>query len=1175
MTRALSTTFLFFLLGAAGVLAQGVRGGGSFPVTGADTVLLLPHEFIIPESFRLVLDGADTLFEPVDYTFDPRFGLVRLSPTLRRRLDDTSGPHRLDAAYSYRPIRLPREYYRRRLVTVVDSTGEGREVAEERTELTSTSIFGRNFQRSGSIVRGLTVGSNRDLTVQSGLRLQFSGKITDDVEVLGALTDEQTPIQPEGNTQTLREVDNIFMEIRSPIGTATLGKFVASSAGSEYLGFSRKLQGVRAVAFYNGFGTSELTAAVSPGRFRTQQFQGRERDQGPYRLAGTNNERNIVVIAGTERVFVDGVEMTRGESNDYVIDYSTAEIFFQTRRPITGINRITVDFEYADRQYSRSFISFLNTGHLFDSALSITAGFIREADNPDATIDIALTDADRSLLAAAGGNRMRAVRSGAYLVGRTDSTVGTYLRVDTTVAGLPDSVFRYAPDDPSAVYSVFFSVPPDGRGDYRYVAFGQYEYVGKGLGNYLPIIYLPMPELRQIGSVALRTRQFGGISFNGELAFSSTSLNRFSNDPLANLNGLAFTAAADARPDSIRIGGADLGLARVSVRAQYVGANFQTVERLGEVEFSSRWNVASRPGEGRNDFFILIDTVVYAPVRRLELLASNGYLSQGSAFSSLRQEYTGRFFGDTSLPSADYTFELITTDTLRRTRTSNWMKQRGGISYNLGIMTPGVRFEYEHREDRAGSSLLDTLFPGSFSFFEAGPELRVDLPFMTTTAIARYRIDDSVRFDTAGGGGGFFNDGRSLTYTLRGELRGVRDLSSTIDFTYRIKQYDSVPFTDQARRLDNSTVLARSQTRWSGLDRGLDLDALYEVQTEQAARLQRLFVRVPFGQGEYTWIDIDSNGRQTEEEFRLALPGEGEYVRIDIPTEQLFPVVDLRASARFRLQPRRFLAAGTALGDLLEPVTAETYLRLEEKSQSPDEADIYFLRLGKFQNDSTTLVGNSTVQQDINLFESNPEYSFRLRYLGRQGLARLVSTVERTEDVERSLRVRWQPTADIGLQLDLASENGLLRSSDSLSNRTFDLSSLSATNDFSYRPERSLELGWMLKLASTEDVLPITPRTTMLNTNAIRAVYAIETRGRLRAEVERTNVSGRNLGGDSFSIPYQLTDGYAIGTTWIGRLSLEYRFGGNIQASVSYTGRAQPPSNRVIHIGQAEVRAFF
>lgn len=1173
--RAPATTFLLLLLCALAASAQGVRSVETAVPAPTDSVVMLGHEFVVPGSLRVSLDSAAILSGPEGYTLDARAGLLRLGPGVRAMLADTSRPHRILLEYSYRPLLFDRDYARRRLVTVTDSGGTTRTVAQRSSELTAADIFGKNFQRSGSIVRGFTVGSNRDLTLQSGLRLQFSGNVTDDVEVLGALTDEQTPIQPEGNTQTLREVDNIFVEIRSPYAGATLGKFVAANP-TGYAAYSRKLQGVKAIARYGGFGSTEVVAAVAPGRFRTQVVGGRERDQGPYRLTGQNGERNIVVVAGTERVFIDGVVMVRGESNDYVIDYSTAEVFFQTRRPITSESRITVEFEYADRRYSRSFVAVNNTGRFADSAVTIGIGYVREADNPDATIDITLSDADRRLLAAAGADGTRAVRSGAYEVGRTDSTVGSYVRIDTTINGLPDSVFRYDPANPAAVYNVIFSVPPDGRGDYRYVAFGEYEFAGKGAGSYMPVIYLPLPELRQVVSFNVRAAPTSWAALDAEAAYSDVLLNRFSADPAARRQGTALSLALSARRDTLRLPGLDVARLRVGARVQYVAAGFQSVERIGDVEFGNRWNASARPGESVGENLIVEDTVIFAPWRRLELSAMNGYLRQGRDFSSLRGEYTARFLGDTLLPSADYTYELIGTDTLDGVgaggRTGSWLRQRGGVSYPFGPLVPAVRFETERREDRAGA---DTLAPTSYRFVEAGPEATLTLPFMSATARARFRMEDSARFVPGESIERFVPDGRAQTYALRGELRGVRDLTSTIDITYRRRTYDSVPGADPTRRLNNVTLLARSQTRYSAFDRGLDLDALYEVQTEQAARLQRLFVRVPYGRGDYSWADLNADGVQTEDEFRIAIAGEGEYVRVDLPTEQLYPVIDLRTSVRLRLQPRRFLNAATTLGRLLGPVTTETTLRLEEKSQDERESDIYLLRFSAFQNDSTTIVGNATVGQDVNLFETNPEYSFRLRYLGRYGLVRLVTTVERSENVERSLRIRWQPTYELGLQLDLAANRGLLRSSDSGSSRPFDLTSMNAANDFSYRPEQSLELGWMLRLVSTRDVLPIVPRTTSLNTNALRAVYSIETRGRLRIEVERTNVSGRNIGGDALSLPYQLTDGYEIGTTWIGRATFEYRFGANIQASITYTGRAQPPSMRVVHVGQAEVRAFF
>ena len=111
-------------------------------------------------------------------------------------------------------------------------------------------VFGSGLQKSGSIVRGFTVGSNRDLSLNSGLRLQLSGKILSDVEITAALTDENTPIQPEGTTQTLQEFDKVFVEINAKRLSATLGDFVLDLSGTEFARLSRKLQGAKGTAQY-------------------------------------------------------------------------------------------------------------------------------------------------------------------------------------------------------------------------------------------------------------------------------------------------------------------------------------------------------------------------------------------------------------------------------------------------------------------------------------------------------------------------------------------------------------------------------------------------------------------------------------------------------------------------------------------------------------------------------------------------------------------------------------------------------------------------------------------------------------------------------------------------------------------------------------------------------------
>ncbi len=1176
MIRAALLVIALLVFAASSAHAQGVAVADTVQLASDDSVVFLGHDFLVEGSLEMTLDRVYRLQTPLDYIADTRYGIVRLTPFFRRLLSDSTGVHTLALTYRYRPFDIPESYASRRLVERSDTTDTTRRAVAQRSEpLTAANIFGREFHRSGYVGRGFTVGSNRDLTLQSGLRLQFSGKITDNVEVLGAVTDEQTPIQPEGNTQTLREVDNIFIEFRSPYVGGTIGKFTVTNRRSEYTGFSRKLQGVTATGRFGPYGSAGVVIAVSPGKFRTQQIAGRERDQGPYRLTGPDGERTIIVLAGTEHVYVDGVAMVRGENNDYVIDYSTAEIVFQTRRPITSASRIVVDFQYTDQQYSRSFIASYGTGYALDSVLSIGYGYVREADDPSAPIDLTLDDHDRALLTAAGADRLRAVRSGATLVGR-DSIVGTYIAVDTVIDGARDTIYRYAPDSPQAVYNVVFSLAPDEVGDYENVAFGQYQFVGHGRGRYLPVIFLPFPQLRQIGSITIGAHPGAGVGFDGEVAFSDASLNRFSNAPGVRPGGLAFRLTGAAGVKQLRVGAINFGAVNLTASARYLDADFRTIDRISDVEFDRQWNTTAPLGESGTNDFIAEGTLSWRPVDRLDVAVSGGTLLRGDLFGSTRATASTRFTGDSVLPSIDYAAEMTATrDSLIDRVTGTWFKQRGGISKRLGPFTPGLRFEYENRADRPSAILTDTLMPDSFRYLEAGPDLAIELPYMTATARVRFRLDDSARYDPAQGRSRLLRDGSSQTWTLSGALRGVSNLTSTLDFTYRTHSYDSVPLIDPAERLDASTILARSQTRWTAFDRGLDLDALYEVQTEEAARLQRVFVRVPYGQGQYVWVDLDSNGIQTEDEFRLTNAGDGEYQRFDVPTEQLYPVIDLRSQLRLRAEPANVVGTTGALHTILAPITSETFLRVEEKSRTERESEIYLLNLGAFQNDSTTLAGSSTVQEDLYLFERNPEYSFRLRYLDSRALTRLYNAVEHNSRIERSLRVRWQPTWDVGLELNLGSSSGALRSTDTLSTRTFDLSSLKASSDFSYHPEQALELGWIFKVNSSEDVLPTQPRTTFLSSNEVRAIYSIETHGQLEARLERTVVTGTHLGDDPLAIPYELTDGYAVGTTWIGTIRFRYRFGGAIEASLLYTGRAQPPTNRVIHTGTAELRAFF
>lgn len=300
------------------------------------------------------------------------------------------------------------------------SSGKVVQTSKPLTSFAVDNVFSDNLQKSGSLVRGFTFGSNRDLSLSSGFRMQMSGKLSQDIDIAAALTDENSPIQPEGNTQTLQEIDKVFIELKTKNMSATLGDFNLDFTGTEFGKISRKLQGGLGSAKYNSGNSNVgliLSGAVTRGKYNTNQFSGIESVQGPYRLSGKNNERGIIIIAGTEKVYVDGEPMKRGDENDYIIDYALAELTFTSRRLINGNSRIVVDFEYTDRQYTRNFFAAQGNSDLMNGNINLSASFIREADDYNNPIDLTLTDADKETLRTAGDNRLRGAQIGAQFVG--------------------------------------------------------------------------------------------------------------------------------------------------------------------------------------------------------------------------------------------------------------------------------------------------------------------------------------------------------------------------------------------------------------------------------------------------------------------------------------------------------------------------------------------------------------------------------------------------------------------------------------------------------------------------------------------------------------------------------------------------------------------------------------
>jgi len=75
-------------------------------------------------------------------------------------------------------------------------------------------IQSNKLEYTGSFTRGINFGNSQDLVLMSDFNLQMTGDLGNGLLIRAAISDDNIPIQPEGNTQVLQEFDKVFIEIQ-------------------------------------------------------------------------------------------------------------------------------------------------------------------------------------------------------------------------------------------------------------------------------------------------------------------------------------------------------------------------------------------------------------------------------------------------------------------------------------------------------------------------------------------------------------------------------------------------------------------------------------------------------------------------------------------------------------------------------------------------------------------------------------------------------------------------------------------------------------------------------------------------------------------------------------------------------------------------------------------------
>ena len=1031
------------------------------------------------------------------------------------------------------------------------------------------SVSGLN--KNGSISRGVNFGNNQDLSVNSNLDLQLSGKITEDISIQAAISDNTIPIQAEGNTQQLQEFDRVFIRVYDEKSSLIAGDFRISRPNSYFMNFNKKVQGLgfstelvakeELMESENGIFKTSLNAAISRGKFSRNVIEGEEGNQGPYKLQGSENERFIIVLSGTERVYVNGRLMTRGQDRDYVIDYNTAELTFTPNQIINKDLRIVVEFQYSDQNYSRSVV-FLENQYKKEK-LTIDFNIYSEQDNKNQPLQQDLTDAQKRILLNAGDDINAAISPGIDSAGFDDTQV-RYKIVDS----LGREILVYSKNPDSAIYAARFRFVGSGNGDYVQAtsdANGRvYQFVapnaqGVRQGDHDPTIQLVTPKQRQMftlgGAYAFSKNTHLAI----EGAYTKNDVNTFSTKDSADDRSYAFSLDFRHRQPLANKDSLNNTFWNSEVFVEQRDRNFQFVERYRDVEFERDWNVQTLILTG-NESLVRAKTGIQKG--RNFLNYEFGSFLKGEDYNGVKNGYSTNYqVKGFQLQSHGSVLETKANDN------TSFLRHYTTATQKVGKITVGGYLEQEQLEFYRGES--DTLQAASLDRRIWKAFAQIGDSSAGKTAKISYGetydlLPDVVRLKRAQKSENFEFD-FALTENRKSQLSGRA--------TYRRFLIEN---DELSSREEENTLLGRLQYDLKALKGFVSSSTFYQLGSGLEFKREFSFLQVNDGQGTHLWNDYNDNGVKEFNEFEVAGPNnqfESNYIRVFTPTNERVSIYSNQFNQVLFLKPNAILNGKEGWRKMLGKFSNKAAYRAERKTGTQEAV---YNPFGIDTEDSNLVSVNSSFANTFYFNRINPKFGAEFFYLNNRNKSLLTNGFQSRSLFENELRLRYNVNSSYSVELKLT-ESKRLNRAENFANRNYNINTRQIEPKISFQPSVKFRITVSGIYAEKKNDFETELNRGNLE-ESINSSFSTELQlnqaGKGTFSVTASYINIRFNAAENNSLAFEMLDGLTKGNNVTWDVRWQRNLANNLQLNLNYGGRKSGDLN-IIHTGGMTVRAFF
>lgn len=997
---------------------------------------------------------------------------------------------------------------------------------------------------SGSITRGVTIGNNQNTSVTSNLDLQITGKISDKVSLRASIQDSNIPLQDNGYSQRLDEFDQIFIELFTEKWNIRAGDLFLENRQSRFLNFNKKVQGL---STHFTFGTEQhkndvfASAALVRGQYAKSSFIGQEGNQGPYKLRGNNGELYVLVISGSERVYVNGILRKRGENNDYLIDYNAGEITFTSLFQITSEMRIVIEYQFSDRNYTR-FVTYAGANH--ESKKWSLGGYLySENDVKNQPLQQNLTTEQAAILSSAGDNINLMNAPSAYLDSYSDNKI-LYKKIAVTAG----EAFQYSNNPIDELYNVKFTLAGNNLGNYVLTnssAIGKiYQYVepiaGIPQGNYEPISRLIAPTKIQIATLLGKYNPNEKTVIDFEVGLSNNDLNLFSAINDDNNKGVAGKLNFKQRLFSKKWQIDAFG------NYQYVQENFKTIERLFNIEFNRDWNLTTFAGNQS----LLINGLNFILPEKGKLNYQFEKLDFSKSFSGSRHIISGVFklknwniLQNSSYLSSDGSYAKTA-----------FIRNQSQVKFNLKKNWIGANLSLENNKERIIAtnqlSSLSQIFTEYGAFVGRGDSTKVfvELGYL-------HRVNDSLF------SGVLKRVNTSQSYYLKSKLVQTKKSDLTLFVNYRNLKY--IDETIQNEPSLNSRLLYNDQY----FKQLMQLTMAYENSSGTIAQQEFTYLEVEPGQGVYTWIDYNGNGIQELQEFEVApFPDQAKYVRVFLPNQIFQKTHQNKFSQSLNLNMSQWQNAKGYKKVLSHFYNQSSFLIERKIKRNGDNFD-----LNPFSNSDANMLGlNTSFRNSLFYNRGKQSHSITWTFIANQLKSLLSVGFQQSKNkiyqlqYAHLLKKTWLFSLSTETsETDLFSEN--------FSSKNFEVDSYQINPKISYLFNKNASWDIFYELQTKENQIG-NSESLKQNRFGTSFSYASEKKVTMNGEI---SFYDNKFEGDSQSpVAFQMLEGLQPGKNMTWRLLLQKNLTQFLDININYQGR-KTQTSQTIHTGNVQLRAYF